>query len=207
VNNKPWHVLDIDISNAVRKDFDFNKLKDETTVWDLWPYNRNTINQLFTPEWLTYMNDIGLPPDSATIFYRSPFFVEPMAHVDLFQNPIRPAVFALNWVVGDSDDSEMIWFDTPETPGEYILYDENEVGTRTMAWPMSFFDEDKMTRRTLGNQLTLVATGRPHNILVNKNPRWCISVRFSTRTFNIQSWDEATAFFSKFIINEPLTTC
>jgi hypothetical protein len=199
----PWHVLNIDISNAIREDFDFNNLINESTIRDLWPYNRETISELFSAEWLAYMNEIGLPPDSATIFYRSPFFEESMAHVDLFQNPIRPAVFALNWVVSEGDDSEMIWFDTPDTPGEYIMYDATEVGSRNMSWPMSSFDGKHMYRRTLGKQLTLVATGRPHNIIVNKIPRWCISVRFSTRTFNIQSWEEAIAHFSKFIVKAP----
>jgi hypothetical protein len=203
LSESPWHVLNVDVSNAINKDFDFNKLINESTTHDLWPYTGEKLQQLFAPEWLAYMADLGILPDSATIFYRSPFFVEPNAHIDLFQNPIRPAVYALNWVVNKDDDSEMVWFDNPDIPGEYIMYDATEVGSRNMSWPMTYFADKPIYRRTLGNQLTLLTTGWPHNIIVNKTPRWCISLRFSTRTFNIQSWEEAIAHFDKFIVKAP----
>jgi hypothetical protein len=202
LSDRPWHVLNVDVTGAINKEFDFNELITDAPTYLLRPYTGETLQQLFAPEWLAYMAELGILPDSATIFYRSPFFVEPNAHIDLFQNPIRPAAYALNWVVNTDDDSEMIWFDTPDTTGEYMLYDPSEIGSGNMSWPMTEFANKPIYRRTLGTKLTLLTTGWPHNVIVNKTPRWCISLRYSTRTFNIQSWDEAIAQFNKFIVTE-----
>ena len=83
--NRPWHRLNVSIENAVRKDFDFKEFYNKSSFAEqpggIWKFNNQTIHDLFTTQWLTYMTELGLEVGSCTVFYRTPHYVHPQAHV------------------------------------------------------------------------------------------------------------------------------
>ena len=57
MNNKPWHVLNIDVSNAVREDFNFEEELAKTHAhksgqW-LWSFHKSELATIFNSEWLS----------------------------------------------------------------------------------------------------------------------------------------------------------
>lgn len=196
--SKPWHTLNIDISTAIRADFDFNQLYTESEFAGkpigVWAYSKDQLTSIVNRCWLDYMQSIGLVPTGIMLFYRDPYFISPDAHVDIRKNN-DIAVYAINWVIDPNDDSEMVWYNTPVESG---LDRVTEAGTLYKYWPMEDIKDLELTRRTIKNIPTLVNIGVPHNIIVNSKPRWVVSIRFPSEQ-HVQCWDDATTAYRKFI--------
>lgn len=199
---KPWYELDIDIKNAIRPDFDFKKMYEEsefsTSPIGIWFMHHEELGDIFTPEWLAYMDSLGLAPGTCMMFYRKPHYLYPAVHVDIHKATSQPAAFALNWVLDPDDDSEMIWYDWPEEETEY---DITPAGTPYLSWPNEKFEGKPYVSRTIGNKMTLVKTGQPHNVIVRDKERWVISIRFPINKDNnaISDWKSAVEYFKPFI--------
>jgi hypothetical protein len=197
---KPWYVLDIDISNAIRDDFNFDKLLENLEYFNsdvgMFVIPKENINTIFTDAWLDYMKQQQLNVGRCLIFYRKPFYTHPDAHIDGLKD--SPAgVYALNWIIDPEDDSEMIWYDFPTSPG---VAADTPADTPYVSWPTgAFADQTPITRR-IKNQLTLVRVGIPHNVIMGEKTRWCISVRFPMYSNDITNWEDAVNFFKPWII-------
>lgn len=198
---KPWHQLNIDISNALRKDLDLKKLYKESEFKDspvgIWFIQNHELENFFTHEWLEYMNGIKLPVGSCMIFYRKPHYHYPEVHVDIIRATSKPAIYALNWILDPDDDSEMIWYDPVLGEQEILM---TPADTPYMSWPAADFENINSVRHTIKNIPTLVSTGIPHNVIVNEKERWAISIRFP-RAQGPQNWEQAVEFFKPFIID------
>lgn len=195
--SRPWYRLNIDISNAVRADFDFDKLYAESEFAGkpigLWAYFQDQLTEVVNDTWLSNMSEQGLVPTGIMIFYRQPYYVTPEAHIDIRKNN-AVAVYAINWVVSPNDDSEMIWFDMPASRG---IEDITPASTLYKSWPMGELTE--ISRCCLGEIPTLVNIGIPHNVIVRSQPRWVISVRFQFEE-HILDWEAAVNSLQNFII-------
>ena len=127
--SRPWYRLNIDISNAVRADFDFDKLYTDSEFANkpagLWQFNSKTLTNLFNDSWIDYLKSTGFPITGAMLFYRAPYFIHPQAHIDVRATGIK-SIYGVNWVINDNDDSEMIWYDTPAIGG---INEKSEAGT------------------------------------------------------------------------------
>jgi hypothetical protein len=184
MNNNCWYSLDIDISNALRKDWEWNI--PDPNKFDIKIENIRIFNQ----DWLDYMQSIGIPVHRTVLFYRNSMFTQTNAHVDLARagsnGNITRITYAMNWVLGGKD-SEMIW---------YKLSDENIDVKYTMAntpyaqWPISTLEE--IERVNVKNSLTLIRTDVPHSVQVQIEPRWCISARSDIHGY---TWQQAVEHF------------
>ena len=66
--DKNWHVLNIDVSSAIRSEFDFNYLFEKTEGatslkehgWCQWYFGEEKLSELLKQEWLDYMKSIDL---------------------------------------------------------------------------------------------------------------------------------------------------
>ena len=194
---KPWHVLDIDISNAVREDFDFQNLYNNSEYngksAGVWNFMNHNVDQLLSQKWIDSMHSIGLPVKSAMVFFREPYYIHPGAHVDVFWDG-RIVIGALNWVLDPMDDSEMIWYDMPLDSGQSLL---TPAQTKYLNWDLDSVENHVLDRRCIATQPTLVNVGIPHNIIVKSRGRWAISVRLASGT--VDSWQGMVDFFSPFI--------
>ncbi len=181
MNNKNWHAVDIDISNAINPQFKFEDLLVNATYVDktgtgVWGYDGTTLTNFFTKEWLTYMQSLDIDVLAVLIFFRRPYYVFLTPHIDLLYGQENHPSIALNWIVGNNDDSYMVWYKTPldaaQRPHEVVSSGQ---GHEYIAWP--YEDLVEIERHTIGNQPTVVRTDIPHGIIVNASPRWSISVR------------------------------
>lgn len=194
---KPWHRLNIDISNAVREDFDFQNLYSKSEyngkLAGVWSFMHTTVDQLLSQQWIDYMYSIGLPVRSAIVFFRKPYYIHPGAHVDMFWNG-QVAIGAINWVLDPLDDSEMIWYDVPLDTGQSL---QTPAQTKYIQWDLDSVENHVLDRRCIAKQPTLVNVGIPHNIIVKSRSRWAVSVRLECDT--VHSWQEMVDHFSPFI--------
>ena len=196
---KPWYTLNVDISNAVREDFNFNSLYTNSKFANkpigTWSFTNNEINNIVTPEWSTYIcNLLGAELTEIMIFYREAHYICPEAHVDV-RSGGDISIYALNWVLNKNDDSEMVWYDAPLSTARFKKLEENVV---YRYWPLTEVQHNELTRRSIKNIPTIVNVGIAHNIIVNKYPRWVISARFRFSE-NTKSWDDTIQFYKKFI--------
>lgn len=197
MNNKPWHVLNIDVSNAVREDFNFEEELAKTHAhksgqW-LWSFHKSELATIFNSEWLEYMKSLNLEVFTTLMFYRQPFFVgEP--HIDL------PTNFAINWVIGSADESEMIWYKMPSMV-DYAKESRTAPAGGYVYLPLSPDILIETDRRIIADIPTLVRTDIPHSILMQSRPRWAVSVRVNAgnKVGGSWSWDDAVEFFAPFI--------
>lgn len=199
--NKLYHVLNIDVSNAIRKDFSFDKFLAESKfagkpagVW----FILNNLGDYFDPDWLTYMESLDLQLGSCLIFYREPHYIHPEAHIDIFEETKKPAIYALNFVVDPDDDSEMVWYDVPPESGQYA---RTIADTPYVFWPMSEVENKVLDKCNIKRQLTLVSVGQAHNIIVRNKARWSFSIRFRRNSKSITNWKEAVDYFKPFMKN------
>jgi hypothetical protein len=205
--NRLWHVLDIDISNALRANFDFDKLLSESEFANnqcaLWNFKGCELTELFDHQWLTYFNSLGFDIQNVLLFYRTPKYVHPIVHIDYVgtSNPV-PAFYALNFVASLNDDSEMVWYNNSLVTGSAgtdARY--NNPQNRFEYWPKEQLADEEIDRRCIGQQLTLVSTGNVHDVTMGNQPRWAVSIRL-VPNFQINSWQDAVNFFLPFIKKE-----
>ena len=164
-----WYKLNIDCSNALRKDWSLPDTQGkEFGVWG------ELAKNMFTPEWLKEMSAKGIFVGDALIFYREPGHNTYNAHVDIHKDhPRKISTFGLNMVI-DGEDAPMTWYKTPKItqPPQ-----RGAAGTVYYNWPIDQLTE--LDRHILGPGLTLVRVGIPHTVIMGNRPRWCISARAS----------------------------
>jgi hypothetical protein len=99
---KSWYNLNIDISNALHKDWVFPDLEKSHVFFA-------TTEKLFNLEWVSYMESLGIfLGNRHLIFFKKSSMQENTAHVDLgSENYAIP--FALNWAIG-GNGSKMYWY-------------------------------------------------------------------------------------------------
>lgn len=193
-------MLDINIENALNKTWNREQFRLDSEFADspigLWFINQDQLPTIFSDSWLADMTQLGLDIGSCLIFYRQPHYLYPNVHVDMYKETGKPAIFALNWVIDPNDDSEMIWYDdTPPTGNSQ----STPVNTTYLNWPIEDFKNITYQSRCIGNQLTLVKVGIPHNVIVREKARWVISVRFPRSSHKIETWEDAVNYFKPFI--------
>lgn len=207
-NLKPYYPLNIDVSNAIRTDFDREAWRRNTiypgTPVDIWFITHDKLNTILTDEWLAYVKDIGIVLGGSLLFYRSPYYQHPDPHIDTHKETGLPTILSLNFTVDFEDDSEMVWYDLPSSTGETSITPNL---TPYMVWPpQHFIDKPIQHRRRIGRkQLTLVNTMLPHNIVVGAKERWAVSIRIPTKfqhEHGITDWESAVEFFKPYIKEE-----
>jgi len=81
--NRPWQVLDIDISNAIRSDFNFDNLLGQSDFANnpgaMWNFTDDKLDELFNLQWLNYINSMGFKIRNTLLFYRKANY---MHHID-----------------------------------------------------------------------------------------------------------------------------
>lgn len=193
---QPWHVLDIDTSNALNLDFDAETFRAKSAYAHdpagIWSFKGDSMQEFINKDWVNQLNKQGIPVDSMMIFYRDAYLVYPEAHIDLYQHNDLPNVFALNWVFSPDDDSFMTWYDVTADSGTMSATSAN---TKYCYWKLKDIADKEFARHTIGNALTMVNTGIAHNVIVNRQPRWVISLRVKS-DFAIHNWETAVDYFN-----------
>jgi hypothetical protein len=198
---KPWYALDINVKNAIRNDFSFNKMLAESQFSDspagIWFIKQEELSNMFSKEWLDYMNSLSLEVGNCFIFYRAPHYLHNEVHIDTHHLTGKAAVYGLNWVIDPADDSDMIWYEPLDTQGDNKL---TQADSTYYSWPLDAFKDKPYVSRSIKQQMTLVNTGLPHNVIVREKSRWSISMRFPVDKFNIVDWQSAAEYFKPYII-------
>lgn len=197
---KNWYRLNIDVSNALKKDFNFDNLKKKHESNPVSLFFFPTSDELFNQEWLEYMKSIDLEVYTTLIFYRVSNYKHDQAHIDIdeIDNPERPyCIYGINWVLDPDDDSEMIWYDPINTPAAVDRMPQFS-NLPNYHWPLEDVEAGENTRLTIGRQPTLVNIGVPHNVETFEKERWSISVRIKEKN-QIKSWNDAVEYFQSFI--------
>jgi hypothetical protein len=200
MNGQYSHVLDININGAIRSDFNFTQLFDQLipveSRYDFsWHYNEAKLPTVFDQTWLDYMAGLNLKVNSCIIFYKEKNNQEPGVHIDTYSN-FDPVPYACNWVLPPSS-GEMVWYDFPENSAEKEFSPYTK--TASKYWLLKDNQFTERARSSIGNQLTLVRTNVPHNIVNVSENRWCISIRFYRDSKPITDWDSAVEYFKPFI--------
>jgi hypothetical protein len=112
------------------------------------------------------------------------------AHIDIDTvHPFSLKHFSINWCIGGAD-SEMIWYEMPETEKSISYTSANTV---YISWDTGTLKE--IERHHIGEEATLVRTDIPHSIKMGPEPRWCFSLRLSSLE-NFE-WDQAVHMFKE----------
>lgn len=192
-NLKAWYTLDIDVKNAVRADFDFKKLleqKSETAGYNIWFFDRNTLTDFYSIEWVEYMQSLDLSVAGTLIFWRQANFQHPEIHVDTPYRSENKLNMSINWCLGP-DTSHMVWYKTPEISG---TLSQTQTDNKYYCWPVEIGEE--IDRHTIGLVPTLVRVDIPHNIIMGPESRLCVSCRLK---FKPDTWEQTVAKVKKFI--------
>jgi hypothetical protein len=180
MNNHCWYSLNIDITNALNPEWKwpaYNPNKHFTWIY--------SAKEMFNPAWLEKTKALGLDITTGLLFYKNNSIESTIAHVDNYKaDPTKYAEFGLNWVIGGKG-SKMIWY---ELPKEEPTIKWTTANTPYIEWPTS--ELTAIEECEIGNELTLVKTGIPHNIYNVTESRWCITARLA---FPHPSWEYITA--------------
>jgi hypothetical protein len=164
-----WHKLRLrNTQNAIREDWVFPTVTGDYGIWKI------LATDMLTPEWINYLQTIGINIESLMLFYRGQNIKNNDAHVDIsmpYTPTIKYVAGGLNFVL-QGNGSSMIWY---ETPKEYKELQFTKANTPYLSWLIS--DLVETDRAEIGNELVLVRTNVPHSIIMGNEPRWCISVR------------------------------
>jgi len=202
--NKNWYLVDVDITNAINSNFSFEHLLESSPFISkkqhgIWGYEQEQLTTIFTDQWLSYMKSIDLEVFVAMLFYRSPFFTHPEAHVDFVYNNVQPTI-ALNWVINNPDISSMVWY---QTPVNSPIHDHSTTPAADWIKYSGWLTDGlvEIERRTIGDIPTIVRVDIPHNIEVFDKERWSISVRCKAPS-TIVNWCDIVNYIKPRIINE-----
>jgi hypothetical protein len=163
-----WYNLKIDTTNCFLEGYKLPKTNGELGIWSL------HAKDIFKPQWLEYVESIGVFITSAMIFYRGPGTGITHAHIDISDvEPLSLSTFGINWCYGGKN-SEMVWYETPIEPKQ-LSY--TPAKTPYMSWNINELKEIERTH--IGNEVSIVRTNIPHGIKMDTDPRWTISARYS----------------------------
>jgi len=148
--------------------------------------------RIFSDSWLQYLAEFGLHPTSVLIICRLSQAQHPHAHLDKSLGIHDSG--ALNWVEDNNDDSEMIWYEMPALDVDRYDFESDPRYTN--------FRSEQLTERsraTLGgsDNMALVRTDIPHNIIMGDVPRLAVSVRFSEGEY---TWAESVERMKEYIV-------
>jgi len=201
-----WYELKISVENAVRSDFDTDNFLEKTKFSDkpagIWKFQDEEMYSILNQEWIYYLKQCNIPVTSFMMFYRQPNYQHPEAHIDVHR-PAKPtdvpllSVFGLNLVISKNDDSYMSWYDVSDFEKSKEM-SKTLADTPYLSWPMSEVQNKEIDRVIIGNRIVLVNVGVPHNVIMNNNERWLISLR-CRNSAGLKNWDEAINYFSKYI--------
>lgn len=173
-----WYKLNLDIKNCFIDGYKFPVPKGQFGIWS--PLAADVCN----PTWAKYLKSVGLEPFCFMIFYRGAGASTAQAHIDIAPTkPLSLTHFAINWVYG-GEGSEMVWYEMPETKTKVVY---TEANTPYMSWNKPTLKE--IERHHIGEEVTIVRTDIPHAINMDKDPRWCFSMRVAFLE-NVE-WDTA----------------
>lgn len=202
LNQQPWYKINVDITNAVKSNFNYKQFVKRTSSFNLRVFDYTDIQTIFNSTWIDYMHSLGFIVCYGVMFVRDPKFDDwKHAHIDTFPdysvNPDdttpRPKVnYALNWVLSpDNDDAEMIWYSGDNVADSIIKGSDCSAD--------NFYEID---RHIIGSQPTLVNSGIFHSVVGGSNDRYAISLRGILPGVSVTcSWEEAVKNFKPFIID------
>ena len=164
----------------------------EPNISKMW---KNSNLEVFNRDFLDYFKSMNVEVASSLFFYRVPHYVRPMAHVDM-ANANKPIIvpMGLNFVVTPDDDSDMIWYETPNYDLDSSKLIHTTAGTFHISANVNELTE--IDRHCIGNRLTLVRTDLLHNVIMRQSPRFCISLRLVKNPGN---WQQCVEYFEKFL--------
>jgi hypothetical protein len=187
---KPWHLLNINIHNAINPEFEFNDII--STLPDkghgVWCFEGDDLLKIFSKDWLDYMLENNLELCTALVFYRLPKTKSDYAHIDLISGQGNCSTIAINWVLDDTDDSDFVWYNLPDSDpaGVARLTLDSTDTYKYNSWHISNLIE--MSRRVIGNTPTVIRVDIPHAVHIGNNARLCISARCNPKV-SISSWE------------------
>lgn len=198
--NRPWHILNFDVSNAIKHNVNFNKYEQEIQKTNqpkgMWVFQQHELTDILNKSWLDYFESThGIIFDFLAIFYRTPFYTHPQAHIDTDRDG-NICIGSINWTLDSNDDSSMDWYHAPITDGKILTTSAN---TKYISADMSHVNKFKLGSRTIAQIPTLVNVGIFHNVTMRQRPRWAISVR--PRIPGVKTWDQMVEFFKPWIVN------
>ena len=168
-DNHCWYKLNLNVKTALRSDWKFPSHNGKYGIWNY------KAAEMFDSAWLRDTRLKGIPIVEAMLFFRGPGINNDTAHMDLAENnknKLQVRNYGINWCIG-GQDSEMVWY---KTPTDFNLQEDvpyTAAKTPFICWPINKLTE--VERHNLGDTVTLVKTGIPHNVEMNRDPRWCIS--------------------------------
>jgi hypothetical protein len=169
---KPWFKTNIDVTNALVKNFNTDQYLKQVPPGQSFHLCRFTVNNLeniVQKSWVNYMNTLGITVSGVQLFYTKSYAVSGKAHVD--NTPNTPASAAFNWCIGP-DSADMVWYALPDYIPEVS---KTPADTTYTAWPLQ--ELTFQSRQRIGNTCTMVRIDIPHHIFIGGDDRWCISVR------------------------------
>ena len=171
IDNHCWYNLNVKSTKfALNENWSFPSTSEDFGIWSL----DGQIKNIFSNDWIEYMESIGLKIQHVMLFYRNVGLSELGAHVDIIPPGKPPLSFttgALNFVL-EGEGSEMVWYKTPSEPKAVSF---TVAKTPYMAWNISELEE--ADRVHIGSRLMVVRTNVPHTVKMGTTPRWCISIR------------------------------
>jgi hypothetical protein len=162
----------------------------------MWTYIDEQVKEMFNQDWLDYMKSLDMEVVKVLLFYRKAHFTHPEAHIDLDET--AQSRYGINWVLG-ADDSEMVWYNLPNNISDYPVKTA-PVGNYGYI-PFPYNELTEIDRRCIGHTPTLVRVDIPHNIVVNTNPRWAISIRFNADS-ELASWSDTVDYYKRFLVED-----
>ena len=204
---RSWYRLNIDVSDAVAKDFKLGYPPEPGIshtgqgIYLLRP-NSKTSNRILSQEWKSnLLSTTKAHPAAAVIVFVTPLdAVYDYAHVDLDTEGTQAHPYGLNWVDFYDDDRDMVWYQKPE---EQALHQEkSHLGNAYQLTKPT--DETVVDRCRIGKQLTLVRTDIPHRIDSPVSQASPFRVAISIRPYIpvIKTWEDAVEYFRPFMLND-----
>jgi hypothetical protein len=198
-----YKTLNIDTSNILAKSFDpweYRKTRalDPNGRISYWGLQGDDMREVISQDWLDYMKSLGIDIDTLLIFYRDKDLLYHNVHVDVeyVNNKLMTVNYALNFVLDENDDGEMIWYDLPD---QQCIEDNVEIlsnGNPYCTWSLENLPGPEIARQCIaGKTLTLLNTQYPHNVQTHTRPRWAFSFRCPDDVHI--TFDQALEKFSK----------
>ena len=183
-DEKYWYELDLASPLA-----EFGRICDQREVGTNPGISYIPCNDILPNHFLETYRSLGIHLGNSMVFYRPAWMSNEFAHVDLMTKmPDKSVVCSINMVYM-GNGSEMVWYDMPDRDRDLKW---TPAGTPYLSWPVK--DLNEKDRACINGRMTLVRVDVPHAIFVKEEPRWCLSLRFSTPFL---SWDDAVDFFAK----------
>jgi hypothetical protein len=187
----PYYKLNIDVKDAIKPDFDLSAFGIEKD-W-VWPFFDNDIKDIFNPQWIQYMSDMGLNIREGTIFYKIPNLpATSHIHIDSIpKNPWKLCYYGINWLMdlqhvspkfaktstidNNEDDSTMLWYHQSDQPIRKLTIKQD--GHDRIVNYFSAEYKSISHRLSVGKDVYMVRTSTPHTVETKTSNRLAMSLR------------------------------